>query len=293
MPAFAPVSARRRRPARSAPLTYVFWCPSSSCCRVADKRIVRIAASADPAGDRENEVRRKPSATTAALQAPAFVIGGAFFSGSAGLLYAMLFASCRWEGDRLGLPGNVLSPPDRRLCLALWAPIIGSLCSIWLSESMSVMWGALSAAPRVAFVSWCCSSARLSRSLVQDMAIPPDRADLTRAFRRAHRRERRQPLMSRGTRALESSGRTAPARPRSSTCLITTLRPVRPHPSCSTGPRITGTPANRIAHLGLARSFHPRNQCPSLLSLLGTSGRGLRLHSPGAVALAAHRPHIR
>jgi len=252
--------------------------PRSSASTSAIPRLLRLRVGAVPRLALDHEAHRgiapgerscrrsartrcapRPWATTWRVSSfAAFVIGGAF-SGLAGVLYAMLFGIRAAGSHRLRHLGQRrLRHPDRRLGIAL-RPVIGSFVFIWLS-SLS--------AP-------CGRAGRSARRGLRDRGALPARGaskpgpgygiletkTLSKAFGALTAVDEVSLGIEAGT--LHSIiGRTARGRPPSSIFSPGTYRPSSGR-ILFDGRDITGTPAHRVAHLGLARSFQRTNVFPA------------------------------
>src|SRR2546426_5645965 len=90
---------------------------------------------------RDNELRAEALGyNVPRMKLAAFVVGGAF-SGLAGVLYAMLFGIVPLESIGFVFSGNVVFATLIGGSGSLYGPVIGSFVFIWLSGSVSAVWG--------------------------------------------------------------------------------------------------------------------------------------------------------
>src|SRR5262249_37854105 len=214
-------------------------------------------------GIRENEMRAGAVGyNVARFKLLAFVIGGAF-SGLAGVLYAMLFGIVPLEAIGFVASGNVVFATLIGGSGSLYGPIIGSVVFIWLSESVSTLWARWPLLLGVAFVAgvvFFFGGGVGGRGPLLVFALPQT-PNLTKALGALA-------AVNGVSLSIEAGTLHSIIGPNGAgkTTLFTLLTGVFPPSSgriLFDGRDITGTRADRIAHLGLARSFQRTNVFPA------------------------------
>ena len=227
------------------------------------KRIVESPLGKILQAIRENEVRAEAVGyNVPRFKLLAFVIGGAF-SGLAGVLYAMLFGIVPLEAISFVFSGNVIFATLIGGSGSLYGPVIGSFVFIWLSESMSTVWARWPLLLGVAFVLvvlFLRGGVVEAWHEVLDMALLETKS-LTKSFGALT-------AVNGVSLAVEAGSLHSIIGPNGAgkTTLFNLLTGTFPPTSGQIlfdQKDITGTPANRVAHLGLARSYQRTTVFPA------------------------------
>ena len=231
------------------------------------KRIVESPLGKILQAIRENEVRAEAVGyNVPRFKLLAFVVGGAF-SGLAGVLYAMLFGIVPLEAISFVFSGNVVFATLIGGSGSLYGPVIGSFVFIWLSESMSTVWARWPLLLGVAFVivvMFLRGGVVEAWTTVLDMALLETKS-LTKSFGALT-------AVNGVSLAVEAGSLHSIIGPNGAgkTTLFNLLTGTFPPTSGQIlfdEKDITGTPAHRVAHLGLARSYQRTTVFPAFCLL--------------------------